>query len=181
MSDSTGDTQVAKPNSLGYLSWFGSAAVGVYSGIHLLIPVVAAAVVWQAGTKRFSEAKKVIIPAFALNAGHFLWGLVALALSRGAVLEALWFDLLVYMVGLPWLFTKPSRGPLYLLGIYQLVSFCVNGYAFAEASIASAEHRALLVHVGWRAVSLYFIVKLFLDLKKPSKTEALVAPSNHQN
>ena len=169
-----------KEKALGILGVIAGLAIGTYAGFNILIPVVALGIVSWGATKLFQDDKKAIIPAVSVNTAHFLWLVVGLVLSRGAALEALGFDLVVYAIGLTWLLVKPSRGPLYLLGIYQLVSLGVNGYAFAEATFRSAEHKALLVHVLWRAMALFVMFKLFFILKKKAKTDTAVAPDTQQ-
>ncbi len=142
------------------------AAIGLYSGIILLIPLFATGLVFWAGVKIIKGEKKMILPAFSVNAGHFVLLASAMVLLGARAFSAVGADLVAYVVGLAWLFIKPSRGPLYLLGIYQLLSLGVNGYAFAEATIGSAAHKALLVHIIWRALALFLIFRLFIALKK---------------
>ena len=162
--------------ALGIVGWIAGAAIGIYSGINMLIPLFATGAVWWAGSKLLKDEKKVILPAFAVNAGHFLWLALALVLMGAGAFTTVGGDLIVYVIGLAWLLKKPSLGPLYLLGIFQLVSLSINGYSFAEAAVGSAPHKALLVHVIWRALALFFMFKLFLALRKKPKTEAAIAP-----
>ncbi len=151
--------------------WILGAAVGTYSGIYLLIPLFATGIVWWACTKLLSDEKRLIIPALSVNAGHFLW--LGLGVALTGVLNANSADLLVYAVGLLWLIKKPSVGPLYLLGAYQALSLAVNAVAFADAVVGSSDHKALLVHLIWRALALFLMVKLFLALRqKASQADA---------
>jgi len=99
------------------------------------------------------------VPAFSVNAGHFLWLSLSLFLVHPAPVAAIGPDLVIYAIGLAWLVVKPSSGPLYLLGIYQVVLLGVNGYAFAHATVGSVEHKALLIHLIWRAMALFFMTK----------------------
>jgi len=162
--------------TLGIFGWIMGAAAGIYSGINLLIPLFATGAVWWVGERLLNDEKKVILPAFSVNAGHCLWLALGVALTGAGALSAVGADLIVYAIGLIWLLLKPSLGSLYLLGIFQLLSVGINGYSFAEATIGSATHKALLVHVIWRAMSLFFMLKLFLILKKESKTNAAITP-----
>ena len=156
--------------------WIVGAAVGTYSGIILLIPLLATGTVWWVSERLLNDAKKVILPAFSINAGHFLWLTLGVVLTGASTFAAHGLDLAVYIIGLAWLLKRPSLAPLYLLGIFQLISLGVNGYSFAEATIGSGLHKALLVHVIWRALSLFFVLKLFLILRKKPKTDAEIAP-----
>ena len=161
--------------AMGIFGWIGGAVIGTYSGINMLIPLFATGAVWWGGSRLLRDEKKVILPAFSINAGHFLWLALALVLAGPDAFAAVGADLVVYVIGLVWLLTKPSLGPLYLLGIFQLVSLGINGYSLAEATIGSAPHKALLVHVIWRSLALFFVLKLFLVLRKKPKTDAAIA------
>ncbi len=162
--------------ALGVFGWIVGAAVGSYSGINLLIPLFATGAVWWVGARLLKDDKKVILPAFSVNAGHCLWLTLGVLMTGAGALSAVGGDLIVYSIGLIWLLIKPSLGPLYLLGIFQLLSLGVNGYSFAEATVGSAPHKALLVHIIWRTLALFFMLKLFLILKKKPKTNAAIAP-----
>jgi hypothetical protein len=151
---------------LGIVGGIVGAAVGQYSGIDLLIPLFATALVWWGGSKLFPEEKKAIVPAFAVNAGHCLWLSLGLVLLGRAGIASLGLDVVLYAIGLAWLFKKPSSGPLILLGIYQALSLIYNGYSLAVATFESGDHKALLVHVIWRAMALFFVVKLFVTLRR---------------
>lgn len=161
---------------LGVFGWIVGAAVGTYSGINMLIPLFATGAVWWVSTRLLKDEKKMILPAFCVNAGHFLWLTLGVVLTGGGAFSTVSGDLIVYVIGLVWLLKKPSLAPLYLLGIFQLLSLGINGYAFAEATIGSAPHKALLVHIIWRALALFFMLKLFLILKKKPETNAAIAP-----
>lgn len=156
-------------NAAGFI---GGVAVGTYSGINLLIPLFATGVVLWISTKLLTDEKKLVIPALSVNVGHFLW--LGLGIALTGVLNANFADLLVYAIGLLWLIKKPSTGPLYLLGAYQSLSFSVNAVAFAGAAIGSSDHKALLIHLIWRGMALFLIVKLFLALRQ--KASQPVAP-----
>jgi len=68
-----GKEQTMKSEALGILAALVGAAVGKYSGIHLLIPLVATAIVWWVGKKSLSETKQLFLPAFSVQSGHLSW------------------------------------------------------------------------------------------------------------
>lgn len=162
--------------ALGILGWIGGAAVGTYSGINLLIPLFGTGAVWWGGTRLLKDDKKIILPAFSVNTGHCLWLTLGVVLTGGGAFSAVGPDLIVYAIGLLWLLIRPSLGPLYLLGILQLLSLGINSYSLAEAMVGSASHKALLIHVIWRALALFFTFKLFLVLKNKPEANAAIAP-----
>jgi hypothetical protein len=161
---------------LGILGGVVGAVVGQYAGVDLLIPLLATTLVWWGGTKLLKDERKVILPAFAVNAGHFLWLSLSLFMLGAQAFAILGFDLLLYIIGLAWLLKKPSFGPLILLGIYQALSLGVNGYSLAVAAVGSGSHKALLVHVIWRAMALFFVVKLMFTLRRKSVSSASNVP-----
>jgi len=161
---------------LGIIGAVVGAAVGQYSSIDLLIPLLATALVWWGGSKSFPEEKKAIVPAFAVNAGHFLWLSFGLVLLGGGGVAKLGLDLVLYAIGLTWLFMKPSSGPLILLGSYQALSLALNGYLLAGATVGGGNHKALLVHVIWRAMALFFMAKLFVTLRRKPVSNAASVP-----
>lgn len=177
MSNPPAEPKATLPsNAKGIVGWIAGAAIGTYSGINLLIPLFATGAAWWTASKLLRDEKKLILPAFSINAGHFLWLTLALLLMGAGALSTVGGDLIVYVIGLAWLLRKPSLGPLYLLGIFQLVSLGINGYSLAEAAVGSAPHKALLVHVIWRAMALFFMFKLFVALKNAPKTDVATAP-----
>jgi hypothetical protein len=161
---------------LGILGGIVGAAVGQYAGVDLLIPLLATALVWWGGSKLLKDERKEILPAFAVNAGHFLWLSLGLFMLGAQAFATLGLDLILYAIGLAWLLKKPSFGPLILLGIYQAVSLGVNGYSLALAAVSSGSHKALLVHVIWRAMALFFIAKLLFTLRRKSVSSAPHVP-----
>ena len=161
---------------LGILGGIAGAAVGQYAGVDLLIPLLATALVWWGGSKLLKDERKEILPAFAVNAGHFLWLSLGLSMLGAQAFATLGLDLVLYAIGLAWLLKKPSIGPLILLGIYQALSLGINGYSLAVAAVGSGSHKALLVHVIWRAMALFFIAKLFFILRRKSVSSASNVP-----
>lgn len=161
--------------ALDVLSWVVGAVVGRYSGINLMIPLFASAAVWWLGNKLLSDHRKVVVPALSINAGHFLWLAVGMAYMGGLSFNLL--DLGIYAAGLFWLARRPSAGPLYLLGAYQAFALLANTASLASADVGTVAHKALLVHVIWRVLALFFMVKLFVALRR-QESEAVAAVAN---
>ena len=161
--------------ALGIVGCVVGAAIGKYSGIYFLIPFFATAGVRWASTKLLKDDQKIIVSALSVNAGHFLW--LALVVALVGDLSLSFVDFALYIVGLVWLVKKPSTGPLYLLAIYQVLGLAADGYSFADAAVGSSPHKALLVHLIWRAMALFFIIKLLMSFRKQQPHgNASVAP-----
>ncbi|MDB6061470.1 MAG: hypothetical protein JWM78_1573 [Verrucomicrobiaceae bacterium] len=147
------------------IAGIGGAAAGIYSGINLIIPLLFSALAaWLA--KRFlPEQKKIIAPAFSVQCGYVLWLSLAF-FTTGLFNNPNTADVAILIAGLAWLLIKPSFGPLYLLSAYQLLGLCFNSYLFYGAALGSPTHRALLVHVIWRVLALFYMSKVFRELRK---------------
>lgn len=161
--------------ALGIVGVLIGAAIGKYSGINLLIPLAATGLAWWLAEKFIAQPKKSVVPAFAVQAGHSLW--LAFGIAYMGIFTADTFDLVLLVVGLVWLVRRPSRGPVYLLGAYQALSLVVNGIAFTDAAVGSVLHNALVVHVIWRALALFLLGKLLLEMhRSPESVRAPIAP-----
>lgn len=176
MSDAPETKGSATSRALGVVAWIGGAAVGTYSGINLLIPLAGTGLVWWAGKRYLNETKKPILASLSVNAGHFLWLCIGLATLGATGLAQLGGDIIIYAVGLLWLFLRPGNGPIYLLGIFQIVAVGLIGSAFAETAVGTAAHKALLVHIIWRILAIVFLARLWLRLRSTKAPEQVNAP-----
>ncbi len=65
---------------------------------------------------------------------------------------------------------QPSLGPLYLLGAYQLFELTLNGSALlgylSYGGALSGSSAALLFHIIWRVLALFFIMQAFIKLRE---------------
>jgi hypothetical protein len=167
VKDPNGKEMTIAAQGLRVLGWAGGAAVGAYCGIHLLIPLFATVVVWWLGSKLLRDDRRMVLPAFSVQAGHCLWmSLGLLTANRTAVLP----DLVIYVAGLLWLIKRPSAGPLCLLGAYQLASIGYNSYVFSTVSLGSVPQKGLIVHLVWRIMAIVLMVRLFLVLRRREAT-----------
>lgn len=139
------------------------AAGGVYA-TNLLILLWAAWPVWWISKHFFNDDKQLIIPALSVNAAHALLFILSGVLAGSFIVIAL--DLLVYAIGLLWLIKKPSGGPLYFLGIYQIALLIANGIVFIDTPTWNVAHKILLAHLIWRALALFLLVNLFFKIRE---------------
>jgi hypothetical protein len=148
-------------------AWIIGALVGQYSGIYFFFPLIGSMLVWFASNKFLSSEKKVVVPSLSWNAGHALW-IVLGGIVSGQVGDV-WLDLIFYTIGLLWLLAKPSTGPLYLLGIYQIFAILINLDSFVESAFRSPNSKALFVHLIWRAAAIFYMVKLTNSFRKTTQ------------
>jgi hypothetical protein len=147
-------------------------AIGLYSGINLLLPLAITAGLWWLGKKKLPPEKLPFLPAIAVQAGHLIWLTFGLLYMRSLGLNMI--DIVVLVAGLTWLVLRPGLGPVILLTVFQVLALAVNGYTFAEATVGSGQHKALLVHIIWRVMAVFFMWQAYLQTRKtaPAKTVA---------
>ncbi len=97
--------------------------------------------------------QRPMVPAFAVQTGHYLWILLGYALaSSGAASPALAIaEVLVMMAGLAWLLWRPGLPPVLLLTVVQVLGLATNGISFVALD---AQRGPLFVHVALRLVAL---------------------------
>lgn len=160
------DTKTGTPKVLQWVGGIGGLALGKYSGVSLLIPAVLTAAIWWCASKLLKDDNKPMVPTIAVNAGHAAWMLLSLLMLGASALALVGPDLVVYVIGLGWLLLRPGRGALYLLFIFQIITVAVNLFMLSEAGLGSPTHKALLVHVVWRCMAMFYMFQLYWHFKK---------------
>jgi len=154
-----------KPTPLSMIAGAAGAVAGYavarYAGPMVWIPLGRALLTGFIAARLVGPSAEPMVPAFAFQAGQTLWMLFG-AFYTGQYQTVL-ADLIILAIGLTWLLARPGLGPVVLLGIYQGVSIAVNAAAFASAPAGSVEHKALLVHLVFRAAA---IVLMFVGLRQ---------------
>ena len=143
----------------------GGWAVGMYAGFILLMPLVATAVVWFAGRRLFGKAKQAIVPPFCVQAGHLVWFAVGVAVTRQVLSPSL-IDIVWLTIGLALLWAKPGKVALCVLAIYQLLALPYNLLQFSETDWGTTANKALLVHVIWHCLALFYMARLYYRMGK---------------
>lgn len=113
-----------------------------------------------------TEARPLIIP-IAVQGGHALWMALGLALLGRWDLDLL--DIVILVVGIIWLMIRPGFGPVALLVLYQLAALIVNSLVFGSTAVGSSDHKALVVHMFLRIISL---IALWVGLYQMYRNES---------
>jgi hypothetical protein len=127
-------------------------AVGVYSGIHLLIPLALSGLGWWAGRKLLPDRPPDFVAAAAVQAGHLLWIAIGLIVIGALTVDLI--DITILLIGVVWLLARPGLAPVVVLTVYQALALLINLFAFLNFPVGSNLHRALLVHLLWRVLAL---------------------------
>ena len=150
------------------------ALIGKYAAFNLLIPIVAGALAGAIAFKATPPSRKPIIPAFAIQAGHFAWMLFGALLLHRFDLGLL--DLAILAAGLTWLLVRPGLPPILFLGAYQFLALIINAYSFFHATFGTSAHKALLVHLCLRIAALTTMILGLLQLRRAAAQSTLTAP-----
>ena len=127
-------------------------AVGVYSGMHLVIPLVLTGLAWWAARALLPDHSPDYVAAAAVQAGHLLWIAVGLVVIGALTVDLV--DIAILLIGVVWLVLRPGLAPVIVLTIYQALALIINLFAFLSFPIGHNLHRALLVHILWRGLAL---------------------------
>lgn len=129
-----------------------AVALGVYSGLHLVLPLALTGLVWWAARKRFPDRSPDYVAAAAVLGGHLLWIAVGLVVIGAFTVDLV--DIAILLTGVFWLLLRPGLAPVIVLTIYQALLLLINLLAFLGLPIGHNLHRALLVHIIWRGLAL---------------------------
>ncbi|HKC05759.1 MAG TPA: hypothetical protein VKJ67_02750 [Methylomirabilota bacterium] len=127
-------------------------AVGVYSGMHLLIPLALTGLVWWGARALLPDRSPDYLAAAAVQAGHLLWIAVGLVVIGALTVDLV--DIAILLIGVAWLVLRPGLAPVIVLTVYQALALLINLFAFLNFPIGHNLHRALLVHILWRGLAL---------------------------
>ena len=130
-------------------------AAGVYSGIHLFIPLVLTGLVWGVARRLLPDRPTDYVAAAAVQVGHLLWIVVGLVVIGALTVDLV--DIAILLAGSVWLLAKPGLAPVVVLTVYQAVALLINVGAFLAMPLGHNLHRALLIHIIWRILALIFM------------------------
>jgi hypothetical protein len=146
----------------------GGWAVGMYAGFNLLAPLVATTVVWLAGKKLLGKPKQIMLPAFCVQAGHLAWFVVGMVISHQLLGPSL-VDVVWLSIGLAWLAIRPSKAALCVLTAYQLFALPYNLLQFSHAEFGTLANKALLVHIIWHCLALFYMARMYYRMGKAER------------
>jgi hypothetical protein len=130
-------------------------AAGVYSGIHLLIPLVLTALVWWGVRRLVPDRPSDFVIAAAVQTGHLLWIAIGLVVIGALTVDLV--DIAILLAGVVWLLAKPGLAAVIVLTVYHAAALLINLAAFLAIPIGENLHRALLIHIVWRVLALVFM------------------------
>jgi hypothetical protein len=145
-------------------------AVGVYSGVHLLIPLVLSALIWLAARKLLPDRSPELLAAAAVQAGHLLWIAIGLVVIGKLSVDLL--DIAILLVGVGWLLARPGLAPVIVLTVYQALALLISLFAFLNFPVGDNLHRALLVHLLWRILALVLMWRAHRRAREASEASA---------
>jgi hypothetical protein len=166
-------TDEKKPSAVSLLGTIAGGVAGWmiagYAKFNLWIPAGAALILALVFAKtRFKP--RHFVGAIAITSGHLAW------FVAGGVVTGNWFaailDIVIFTATLAWLWVRPGVAPALTLGIYQGLALAWNGYAMIVEPFGSDAHRALSVHVLFRALSAAALFVGYAGLKRQGSAPA---------
>ena len=140
-------------------------AVWAYFGASFILPLlVAAAAIWYVGKKVAPPSNPMYLAAIAIQGAHLAW------ISLGTAILGAWaanfLDIVILLIGLAWLWLRPSLWPVVLLSAFQLFALVVNLSAMIDYPFGSAGNRSLVLHIGLRIAGLAAMWWAFFQTRK---------------
>lgn len=150
-----------------------AGAIGIYSGINVLIPLACAGVTWWVVKKTAPASVQPYSHAIAIQIGHTCWLTLGLAILNQWGANTI--DIAVIAIGIAWLWLKPGLWPIILLTIFQAIALFINAAALAAAPLAGTEHKALVVHVALRLAALFYMWHTYVTVRRLNANAAIDA------
>ena len=154
----------AAKNAKGIVSSLVGGAVGIYSGINLLIPLAFSGAVWFVGSKLLKPRDMAYLTAIAIQSGHLFWLAVGSAILGNIGFNA--FDIVIMGVGIAWLWLRPGLWPVVFLSVFQALALVINVMVIASEPMASIAHKALVVHIALRLAALFYMWQVLVNARR---------------
>lgn len=143
-------------------------AVSAYFGFVLILPIlVAAAVIWYVGKKVAPVSNPRYLTAIVIQGAHLVW--ISLGTAFLGAWAANFLDIVILVIGLAWLWLRPSLWPIMLLTVFQIFALVVNTTMIVDHLLDGAGSRPLMIHIGLRIAGLVSMWLAFLRTRKPRR------------
>ncbi len=143
-------------------------AVSAYFGFVLILPIlVAAAVIWYVGKKVAPVSNPRYLTAIVIQGAHLVW--ISLGTAFLGAWAANFLDIAILLIGLVWLWFRPSLWPIMLLTVFQIFALAVNMSVVVDYPFGNAGSRSLMIHIGLRIAGLAAMWLAFLRTRKPRR------------
>lgn len=179
--------QKVKAGHEGVLALVAGAAVGLYSGIFLLVLLAATLGVRWLGKKLLNPVAQAYLWAIALQAGQMLM-LVAFVLvvplMTSLPIRLDYFFLLnvaIPIAGLIWLVARPGLKPVVFLSAFQVFALVENGVNFSAMVVGSLNHKALAAHMLWRILALFLMWQSYIGARNGESSNTAVQGTLRDN
>ena len=146
-------------------------AVSAYFGFVLILPIlVAAAVIWYVGKKVAPVSNPRYLTAIVIQGAHLVW--ISLGTAFLGAWAANFLDIAILLIGLVWLWFRPSLWPIILLTVFQIFALAVNMSVVVDYPFGNAGSRSLMIHIGLRIAGLAAMWWAFFRTRKQRSNSA---------
>ena len=140
-------------------------AVWTYFGVSLILPLlVAAAAIWYVGKKVAPPSNPMYLTAIVIQGAHLVW--ISLGTAFLGAWAANFLDIVILVIGLAWLWLRPSLWPIMLLTVFQIFALVVNTTMIVDHLLDGAGSRPLMIHIGLRIAGLAAMWWAFFRTRK---------------
>ncbi|GEM_PF-5561661 len=152
-------TKGLKPISL--LGGILGALLAWYCGLVFFIPATFILIIAYVSYKNRPAIDENIHAVSGIHAGHALWTLIGMIMAaRFPQLNII--DASVLMVSVFFLRWKPGLPLFILLAGYQIIALKMTGNIMQEMEFGSGIHRAHILHLALRVISLFILFKIII-------------------
>ena len=146
-------------------------AVWTYFGVSLILPLlVAAAAIWYVGKKVAPPSNPMYLTAIMIQGAHLVW--ISLGTAFLGAWAANFLDIAILLIGLVWLWFRPSLWPIMLLTVFQIFALAVNMSVVVDYPFGNAGSRSLMIHIGLRIAGLAAMWWAFFRTRKQRSNSA---------
>jgi len=162
---------------LAILGWMVGLAAGWYTGLNLVLAVIACVLAFGVAKSVLPATRKPFLPAIAVLAGHALWMLVGgLLLGQvGAVIA----DVVAFFMGVAWLAIFPGIAGAVVITLGEGICLVVHVYQITNTTFADPTSKGLVAHMLLRGTAIALVWKGVLESRRQVKAaiglESLVA------
>jgi hypothetical protein len=152
-----------------------SGEFGKWLGLSMLLPlVILFASCWVMG-KLLSEDIRFLNFAAGIPAGQAIIFLIPVFIFGPAAITAVAIDFIAILIGLVWLFARPSTGPLIWLLAYEALGLVMNAYGLLSSDAGQSFYKGVIVSIFIRIFVLFVLYDGYKKMK--SRAVAATAPS----
>lgn len=159
---------------IGYkISWLIGAVLGLSLLKYIFIPIILLVLSFYIINYIVKEKKKYITTAIAVQTGHLLWilsGIIIFYYQYKKVNDA-WIDVLILVVGLFWIYLRPSIASIVFLLLYQIPAIFLNIHSLINFNSTTSNLISLIFHMVLRISAIILMILGYKEFRQDTTIE----------